>query len=169
MCWKCRDHRSRLSVGACIRSLGWSLFYCSGETKVGAPLPSRASKYTSCIENCSKMTHRLRSKLYYFAKLDLPVLPWLWFWDSFCMWVHVFARVFARVLRRINRYHLLYCTFELRYLKANATPATDDKFSIKAKWNHLQELASLTIEESEWVLIWGEYSKVCITLWKVLM
>lgn len=87
-----QDHRTRLSVGASSRSLLWTLFYCSSEMKVGGPLPSRALKYPSCMKNCSKITHRLRYKPYYFAQLGLPAFPWLWFWDSFCVWVHVCVR-----------------------------------------------------------------------------
>lgn len=89
------------------------------------PTPRQGTKvlllYKEAFKN-NPQIQTLRSRLCYFAQLDLPTLPWLGFPDSFCMWVHVCSWV----LWRIN--HLLYCTFEVTYLKANAqTPATHYK------------------------------------------
>lgn len=41
VCCGRQDHRTRLSVGSCVRSLIWTLFYWGGEMKVGAPTPEQ--------------------------------------------------------------------------------------------------------------------------------
>lgn len=109
-----QDHRGRHSVGACVRSLIWTLLWWWNECR--CPTLKQGIKVLLLYKESSKNNPQ--------AKIQTILLCTTRFASTALtrdLWqLLLSARVFVRAMCRINRYHLLYRTFELVYLKANA-------------------------------------------------